>query len=267
VTVEIRRRGMIRAITDLPSTADATTGHVEVEQSGAFYSIPIGSVGGGDPALAPLGTEEAAYTSEFTSAPSGWTWLNQGTSTVSYALSRAIITPQAGGAGTNALRLFGPPTFPAAPWTVRVRMLNWSTLAGAGGGIAAYRSSNGRIHTPNVYERVDMSTGLVFSETWAVNDWSAFGTINATRYGPNTQDTRSRDRYLQMRCDGTSLFFDYSVDNAYFTNITSTTLATYLGGEPDRVMMIGNNPTATAGAGVIGYDWFRVYANANLNQV
>lgn len=216
-----------------------------------------------DPALAPLGTEIAAYTTEFDSDP-GWTWLNQGTSTVTFNLSRAILTPQQGGAATNALRCYASPTFLAPPWTVRVRVINWSTTAGDGIGLFAYNSSNARLHTPQTYLRVSNSTGTLFSEIWAVNDWSNFGTINATRYGPNNENERSRDRYLQMRCDGTTIYFDYSPDNAYFLNVTSTALATYLG-TPDRVGIYANCPNATATA-VVGCDWFRTYQDANLNR-
>ncbi len=257
---------MIRPITDLPSSVDPAGGFVEVEIAGQFYSVGQGVLGGGDPALQPLGTELADYSSEFGSDP-GFTWLNQGTSTVTYALRRAIIAPQAGGAGVNNLRLLGPAPFPEAPWAVRVRMLNWSPIAGQGGGLAVRRASNSRIHTPNVYVRAALATAG-FTEQWAVNDWSSFTALNATRYGAVTADVRAADRFLQVRCDGTSIFFDVSVDNARFTNLTSTTLATYLGGTGTdlRVMMIGNDPTVGTPAALVGYNWFRTYGNANLNQ-
>lgn len=220
-----------------------------------------------DEALAPLGTELSAYSTEFASEPVGWSWLNQGTSTVTFSQSRAVITPQAGGAGTNALRCYLPDTFPPPPWTVRIRFANYSTVAGDGGGFVVYRTANARMHTPNIYSRVSNSTGTLFSEIWAVNDWSNFGTINATRYGPSNENERARDRFLQMRCDGTSLYFDYSPDNSQFINVQSTTLATYLGGTGTdlRVGIVGNCPNATA-TGLVGYDWFRVYGNANLSQ-
>lgn len=266
MTVEVQRRGPIRPITDLPVLVDPTGGFLEIEKDDEFYYVNQGFIGGADPALQPTGTEVAAYSSEFGADPATWTWVNQGASTLSFALSRAIIAPEAGGAGVNNLRLWGPPTWPVAPFAARVRMLNWSPIAGQGGGLAVYRASNGRIHTPNVYLRNNLATGG-FSEQWAVNDWSSVTAINATRYGPVTSDVRAADRFLQVRCDGTTIFFDISVDNARFTNLTSTALATYIGGTGTdlRVLLIGNDPTASANA-LIGYDWFRVYGNANLNQ-
>lgn len=219
-----------------------------------------------DPALAPLGTEAALYSSEFDTDPN-WTWLNQGTTTSVIGLSRVFITPQAGGAATNALRLYGPGNLPPAPWTVRCRFANYSTTAGDGGGLYAYRSSNARIYTPQAYLRVSTSTGTMFSETWAVNDWSNFGTINATRFGASNENERARDRFLQMRCDGTTLYADFSVDNAYYTNYSSTTLATYLGGSGSdlNIGVVANCPNASATA-VVSYDFFRVYLDANLNR-
>lgn len=265
MTAEIRRRGSLRPITDLPATADPTGAHVEVEIAGHFYSIPEALLGGGgDPALEPLGTELASYSSEFLSDP-GFTWLNQGTSAVTYALNRAIIAPQAGGAGVNNLRLLGPATFPVAPFAVRTRFFNYSPTAGQGGGLAVYRTTNARIYTPNVYARSNLNAGPAV--TWAVNDWSSFTTINATRSGPTNVDPIWLVSYLQVRCDGTTLFFDVSPDNARFTNISSTALATYLGGTGTdlRVMLIGNDPTA-GGTALVGYNWFRTYGNANLQQ-
>lgn len=266
MTAEVPRRGSIRAITGLPVLVDPTGGFLEIEKNAAFYQVNQGFIGGADPALQPTGTEVAAYSSEFGADPGTWTWLNQGSSTVTFALSRAIIAPEAGGSGVNNLRLWGPPTWPVAPWAARVRMLNWSLLAGQGGGFAVYRASNARIHTPNVNLRGNLvSAG--FTDQWAVNDWSSFTALNATRYGPVTADVRGADRYLQVRCDGTSIFFDVSPDNARFINLASTALATYIGGTGTdlRVLLIGNDPTASANA-LIGYDWLRTYANASLNQ-
>lgn len=224
------------------------------------YSIP------GDVALNPLGTENQTFSAEFTQSPKNWTWLNQGASTIQYTLSRAIITPEAGGAGLNALRVFAPATFLSTPWCVRVRFINWSTRVGDGGGIAAYNASNGRVHAIQIYRRLAV-TGDPYTETWAVNDYAAITSTlpNASRWGPTVQDIGRMDGYFQMRCDGTSLFFDWSPDNARFVNIQSTTLATYIGAVT-RVGIIGNCPNATPTTGSLGYDWFRAYGNANLNQ-
>lgn len=266
MTVEVKRRGMIRHITDLPETADPIGGYVELEQGGAFYKCSQGILGGGDPALQPTGTELAQYSSEFASDP-GFTWLNQGTSTVDYALRRAIIVPQSGGAGTNNLRLLGPTTFPAAPWCVRTRFFNYSPISGQGGGFAIYRASNGRIHTPNLYLPGDLNGGG--GVTLAINDWSNFTTINATRKGPTLYNHNWLSFFVQVRCDGVNMMFDISPDNARFTFISQTSLATYLGGTGTdlRVLLVGNDPTTgAAGAAQVGYNWFRVYGNANINQ-
>lgn len=264
MTAEIIRRGQIRAITDLPPSTDGTTGHIEVEQAGQFYKLATGLAGGGDPALLPLGTEVSAYSSEFITDP-GWTWLNQGTSTVTFALSRAIIVPEPGGAGVNNLRIYGFAP-PAAPWGIRTRFLNWCDIAGQGGGFAARRSASALIYVPQSYVRASVSAGDFFTETWAVNEYSAYNLINSTLFGAANNDQRSRDRYFQMRCDGTSLFFDVSVDNARFQNVNTRAVATYLGGVPDFVGIVGNDPTAGSPGALVGYDWVRLVANANLNQ-
>ena len=181
MTVEVKRRGMVRAITDLPETTDPLTGYLEIEKASAFYKVSQALIGGADPALQPLGTEVAAYSSELGTLPATWDWLNQGTSTVDVALRRAVITPQLGGAGVNDLRLWGPPTWPAAPFTARTRLINYGTLANVAGGFAVYRPSNGRIHTVHIYVRVSLSAGQVFSEVWAVFDWSSFTAARGRR--------------------------------------------------------------------------------------
>lgn len=228
----------------------------------------LAQLGGIDAGRSIIGTEVEAYSSEFDADPgSTWSWLNQGTSTATFAMSRALLVPQAGGAGTNALRLYGPTAVMTAPWTVRALFLNYSNVAqtGDGGGLFAYRSSNGRIHTPNLYTR---SATQQYSESWAVNDWSGYGTINATRFGPQTNDERARYQYIQMRCDGTTLFFDASPDNARYFNVSSTALATYIGGTGTdlRIGVIANCPNASSATTLIGYDFFRVYADASLNR-
>lgn len=264
MAVQVQRRGEVRPITDLPPLATTDGVTFEGEKNGEFYAVPGSVMGGGDPALAPIGTEIVGKSSEFESDDGLFTWLNQGTSTEQYWQSRVVLVPQVGGAGVNNLRLFGIAP-PVTPWCARIRMLLWNTTADQGGGLFARRSANGRIHTANIYSRTSVSGGLMFSENWAVLDWSDFVTLANIRFGPAVNDTRSRDRFLQLRCDGTSLFFDFSPDNGQFINVQSTTLATYLGGEPDFIGMIANDPTAGGGA-KLGYDWFRMYANANLNQ-
>lgn len=261
---EIVRRGSLRPITDLPTADSSAGGRVEVEIAGKFFSVAAEVVGGGDPALAPRGTEIAAKSSEFNEDDGKFSWLNQGTSTKRYYQSRVILTPEIGGAGVNNMRLLGliPP---AAPWAAQTRMILWNPLADQGGGLFARRSANSRIHTANLYTRTSVSGGTMFSENWAVLDWSSFTALANIRFGPAVNDERARDRFIQIRNDGTSLYFDFAPDNSQFVNVQSTTLATYLGGDPDFIGVIANDPTAAGGAS-IGYDWFRMYANANLNQ-
>lgn len=276
--VTIKRTNSGTNLVTVGGTVDGQVNPVLAEQydSMAFVSngtewindgVSLASLVALDSARQPLGTEQDTYSSEFIEAPTGWGWLNQGTSTVSYSHSRILMAPQAGGAGTNALRLYGPTTFPSAPWACRARMINYMATTGDGGGLFAYRASNSRIHTAQIYRRTTAGTGVHFGSTWAVNDWSNYSTINATRYGGVTQDDEKHDLFLQLRCDGTSLYFDVSPDNERYTNVSSNTLAVYLGGTGTdlRAGIIANCPNATA-TGTVGYDFFRVYSNANLNQ-
>lgn len=266
MTAEVQRRGPLRPITDLPELDSTDSVWFEGEKAGLFYKIPGSAVGGGDPALAPIGTEVAACSSEFNEAPSGWSWLNQGTSTIAYWQSRAILDPQPRGSAANRWAAFVNPVsgVGGSSWAARVRMANYSISAGAGGGIIAYNSGNSRFLTVNGYVRSATSGGAMFTETWEASDWSDYQTQNANRFGPSTNDVRSRDRFWQLRCDGTTLYWDFSPDNVHFVNYGSVALATYLGAVT-HFGIAGDSPTV-ATASDLGFDWFRVYANSNLNQ-
>lgn len=271
MAAEVERRGMIRPITDLPALATTDGVTFEGEKAGQFYAIPGSVVGGGDPALAPIGTEVAACSSEFLVAPTGWSWLNQGTSTIAYWQSRAILDPQPRGSAANRWAAFVNPVAPMTSvsnpsglWAVRIRMANYSISGGAGGGIIAYNSGNARFLTINGYVRAATSGGAMFTETWEASDWSNFQTQNANRFGPATNDVRSRDRFWQLRYDGTNLLWDFSPDNVHYVNYGSVAVATYLGAVTD-FGIAGDSPTV-ATASDLGFDFFRAYANSSLNQ-
>lgn len=219
----------------------------------------------GDPAIAPLGTEVAPYSTEFDAGvlPSQWQWFNQGTSTATFRSGRLLLTPQVtGGSGTNSARLLVQPV-PAGSWTIRTRSTDNSIIVNAGGGIVAYRSANGKFWFQSALARV---AGAPMSCRLLTGYWTDVNTFGTVVRDDNPPLLESRLWTMQTRYDGTTLYADYSADNVVFFNVASVSVSTALGGAPDFFGVAANAPTATTPAAAFAVEWFRVYGNSNLNQ-
>ena len=262
MTIETKRRGPMRPITDLPETSDPLTGWLELEKAGTFYKVGQALIGGSDPALAPIGTELADYSSEFGSVPSDWTWLNQGTSTITAWQRRMLITPQPGGAGVNAVRFFGPPSVPAGNWAARTMVGFNSIVANCGGGLMAYRAASGDFTLQSALAR---GAGTPMSCRLITGYWTDFATFGTVVRDDNPPLLEQRVWFMQTRYDGTLLYFDYSADNAVFFPVASVNAVTAIGGAPTRLGLAANAPAAADGSAT-SFRWLRVYSGANLNQ-
>lgn len=220
----------------------------------------------GDPALAPLGTE-LTQSDEFdgTALAGKWAWINQGTSTVSFTGGRLVMSAQAsGGAATHANRLLVQAA-PSGSFTIRARMGNYSTFVGAAAGIMIRRSANGYFFKLGSYTRTVLATDL-WSATSDAYQWTDPATAGTNQFSQNT-DQRARDFFWQLRYDGTLIYFDFSPDNVHYVNRGSCTAsaATVLNGAPDQIGIAANAPSVATNADV-SWDFFRVYADANLNR-
>lgn len=262
MTAEVQRRGTIRPITTLPQTSDPTAGWLEIEKSGRFYKVGQELIGGSDPALAPIGTELAAYSSEFGTIPADWTWLNQGTSTVAAWQRRCLITPQVGGAGVNAVRIFGPPGIPTGNWAMRTVVAYNSIVANSGGGLVAYRATSGDFTFQEALVRVN---GAPMSCRLLTGYWTDFATFGTIVRDDNPPSLEQRVWFMQTRYDGTNFYFDYSSDNAVFFNVAQVNAVTAIGGAPTRFGIAANAPSAADGSAT-SFRWVRTYGNALLNQ-
>jgi hypothetical protein len=228
-------------------------------------SISIDGTGenAGDPALAP--DPSAAVESDEFSAGSldpKWSWLNQGTSAIAFKFSRLCMVPQKSGNPANTEWRSLVQAAPSGSWAIRCRVSIYSQIAGSAGGLIIRNSGNSRLLTAVVYPRV-AGTNL-WADKIDVADFSSYTAQNASRFLQNMGENSKRDYFLQLRYDGTTIYWDYSPDNVRYIPLGSIAKATYLG-TPDQIGITGSSPDA-ATDGDTAFDWFRCYHNANLNQ-
>lgn len=221
---------------------------------------------GADPALGPIGTEDPLYSDEFygTLVSGRWSWINQGTSTASLWQDRLLLNPEvSGNPANNAVRLFMQPIAAAtSAWSARTRAGFNSIVANCGGGLVAYRQNSGKFVFQSALARV---AGAPFSCRLITAYWDSVATLNTVIRDDNPPLFEQRTWFIQVRYDGTNLYFDYSADNVWFFNITSVSAATALGGAPTHFGFGANAPALSPDA-PDSFEWFRVYNNASLNQ-
>lgn len=254
----------------VPTRADALPSYLkpELQRIQAAITAVSAEAQGSDPALAPIGTEVALYSDEFNAATLNttdqWSWLNQGTSTEALWQGRLIFSGQAsGGAGHRVAALVQ--TVPSGSWTIRTRVANYSTLANQMGGLFAYRSTSGDFVTHETLVRVAPPVSGPFSSQWAGTYWTDFTTPSVNFFGAVNVEGDGREAFFQLRYDGTNFLADYSPDNVQFVNLGTVTAATAIGGAPTSFGLFVNGIGVTPGA-VLGFDWFRCYANSTINQ-
>lgn len=228
-------------------------------------SIAVAGTGesGGDPALTP----EAAPNTEDDEFSTGaldakWTWLNQNGSSTAFRKSRLILTSTKSGnpANNDIHPLVQTP--PAGNWAIRTLTTDYNREVGLASGLMCRRVATAKILNWGAYVRVaNQNWGSVFHASY----WTSFTVINTTLINSNTSEFSARRFFFQMRYDGTTLFMDYSPDNVNYINFATVAAATALGGAPDQFGIYGNAPSATTDS-INGFDWFRCYHNANLNQ-
>lgn len=228
-------------------------------------TLPAQIASYGDPALAPLGTELATHTDEFdtTTLSSMWSQLNWGTTSYSFLSKRLLWSTQpSGGAGTQAVRGLITPV-PTGSWVIRTRVANYSTAINLGGGLLAYRTG-GTLLTHHSFVRVIVTT-TPYAEQWAGTYWASVSSPTLNPYGAFNNDVGRRDNFFQMRYDGTTLYMDFSPDNVWYANVGTVSAATALGGAPTHFGMSSNTPSVATPT-LLGFDFFRTYSGANLQQ-
>jgi hypothetical protein len=153
---------------------------------------------------------------------------------------------------------------PTGSWAIRCRFFTYSIKVYLAGGLWVYRSTSGDFLTIAPYIRTVLAT-TPFADILHVSQWTDYTTAGTVYYTQNSDPVARGPYYLQLRYDGTLLYYDFSPDNAYYINIGSVNAVTCLGGAPTAYGVAANAPSVSTDA-IVSWDWFRTYANANLNQ-
>lgn len=213
--------------------------------SGRLYNDPIFGINPGDrPPLAP-----STYDDEFEDASidSKWSWLNQGTATISEALGYSVLTaPGTSGDQVRGRIQAAPSTSTAFTMSAKMRTaaLNQNFV---NSGIIVYNSGNGRLISCSI----DQGGG------WRVSRWNSASSFSADIIGANTGVSQIPE-YFRIVFDGSTTFsFYFSRDGqSWIKHATTETLAAFI----SSFTSIGfycdmNNTSYTAIADI---SWFRV---------
>lgn len=182
-----------------------------------------------------------ALDDEFTSDPFNksnlWTIVNQGTSTVANIRSTLSIAVPA---GTGWTGIFQPE--PSRPFAVEAKVrITGLTSNSHYGGIAVRDSGTG----------VTVSLSLVNGNTLRVDHWSSPGSLSGSAF---TATVDSLPEYLEIKDDGTNLYFYVSRDGAGMLLVYQESRTAFMA-SPDQVGYIAGAPGSTGM--LLGSDWFR----------
>lgn len=200
---------------------------------------------------------------------SGWTWVNQGAATAAQGPSSGAILITIPNNSSLNWRMLTQPTG-SAPW--KARFLFKGGITGAGGpassqtiGIYARNSSSGKIMGMEL-----LSQGSSYSVR--INRMTNFGTDDSSPKSFSISWAQYFSVFMpmasevvwQIRNDGTSIYFDYSLDGELFVPWYNETLATFIS-SADQVGFGGVSITTTPADGcLISLLGFRTASNATL---
>lgn len=225
----------------------------------ALVEFPGGGGGGGDESGHPLfdvpPSSPDAMDDEFNDNnfdTTKWTWLNQGTATISEAAAdygHATLTdPSGAGANLRALEQ----TLPATPWRFRAKVALFTNRTNVGtAGLYIRSSVSSRIYTFNpIYES---------GEKIYVQRYTNASTFSATQTTLTLGQVVTPYIYLDIENDGTTLFFRYSFSGhpKTFNLLYSEAQTTWFtgGNLPNRIGFFANSHNS-APVGLV-LDWFR----------
>lgn len=202
-----------------------------------------------DPADALWGGSNA-YDVEFTdddfsgTLPSGWAWVNQGSSTYSQQFGKAIVL---GDSSTSTLNCVVRDIPTETTWTATAKIsqtsgpVNWNRV-----GLVLQSSSSNK----TTYFGLTQGTSSPWSSrVVTISDWTNPTTFSG---GEITSIELKSARYLRIKKNSSTYDFQYSVDGISWMTLSSGRSAfdTY-----DKIGL-ATSRDASGGAGV--FDWFRV---------
>lgn len=157
---------------------------------------------------------------------SGWSWVNQGTGTVTTTSPADVIVATANEASGYKMRVRSAPSTPyTVTACIRAAVLPTGGAAGGAYALLHRQSSDGKAHMITV--RIDVSTGHCWAE---VDYWSGDTTFSTTLVGPlyNALPLSPYVSWLRVSDDGTNRKYFVSLDGRNFLQVYSVARTTTL---------------------------------------
>jgi hypothetical protein len=224
-----------------------------------------GAAAGGDPALAPDAGANTVETEYFSSGSAldnaKWTAVNKRGGSDVIRRGRLLLTAQSHGSVADDWYLETQPA-PSGSFTIQMRA--WPTggnLQFGAVGILIRRGASGNFALITLAKEsaLHFSTSiLTFMKMTSVTTPS---TVHLTRGVGNTYE----GVHLQLRYDGTDIYFDYSHDGINYDTVAQFSASTEIGGAPDQIGVGVNAPTS-AGDVTAVIDHFKCYHDAALQH-
>jgi hypothetical protein len=153
---------------------------------------------------------------------SGWTWVNQGTSTVADGLNGTMQLSPADNASLN-YRFFTKGTLPSAPYQVHAKVRTYQPYVNSVAlGVGFYDGT--KLMTTEFVTQ----TGSQY--TLRVEKYNDVNTASGSAYTTSaiTANPFSGPLWLRFKNDTTNLYFDISVDGYFWINLFSEAVGTFI---------------------------------------
>lgn len=220
---------------------ETDTSNTYAYHGGTWTQVNTGSGGGGPSYSVP--------------DPTTFTWMNQGTSTAQQAVSGASVQMSLSPVNsTQNWRGLFTNVPGSTPYKVKAQLS--AILAGGGAAIAGLYFTDGT----KLYGIELLSTGG--TPGLRIEKINNTGSDNSTAATFTGSFIPVAGFWLQLRNDGTKLYFDYSFDGEHFLNLWSENIGTWL--TPVKYGYGGFAQNGTAQSFMWWLNWATA-ANANLN--
>lgn len=191
---------------------------------------------------------------EGTTLASKWTWRNQGSSTATVGAGAVLLANDTTGIDNGSVI----EQTVSGSFTVRCKndAIRVAHGSDARAGMACFVNSSGKGYFFGRYYDTSTSTWRFFVNkmTTAASLSGGLGSTAAGLGGAIFSTGTAIPAYLQIRYDGTTVYFEASIDGVEFTTLFSEASATFLAAAPDRVGLFADRGSTQSKA---VFSWFR----------
>ncbi|GAC1700206.1 MAG: hypothetical protein NVS9B4_01180 [Candidatus Acidiferrum sp.] len=234
----------------VPACLDSAGNHLNYDTVAHTFSCGTSSSAGGGTTFSPPymisgGVKYGPVFGAFTSViDANFSWLNQGSATLSYYNGAAFITAPALAGSNVKARIM---TVPAAPYSVVLAIVpQMSNVATNNCGLLLYEAASTKLVTFNIGQNNGLAVNHYTSPT--VYATTSFNLVLATQAAPVL--------FIKFRNDGTNIAYSVSTNNGNdFITIGSEAFATGFTTAPDRMGFYCEASNATNAAAMLVLGW------------